>query len=141
MINRSLEVLTPEMKEKAEKMLYRLTQKGLLVMISETLRTLDIQEAYMAQGRDTLENVNKLRVKAGLWKIIESENERKITWTMKSKHLDGKAIDIVPLTPEGRAWWTAPPAIWEAIGKVGEEVGLNWGGRWKQRDYPHYEID
>lgn len=141
MINRSLDALIPEMKEKAEKMLYRLNQKGLRVMISETRRTLDIQEAYMAQGRDTLENVNKLRVKAGLWKISEIENKNIITKTMKSKHLEGKAIDIAPLTPEGKAWWNAPPAIWEAMGLIGESVGLNWGGRWKGfKDSPHFEI-
>lgn len=141
MINRSLDGLIPEMKNKAEKMLYIMNQKGLRVMISETRRTMDIQEAYMAQGRDTLENVNKLRIKAGLWKISEIENKNIITKTMKSKHLEGKAIDIVPLTPEGKAWWNAPPVIWEAMGLIGESVGLNWGGRWKGfKDSPHFEI-
>lgn len=29
---------------------------------------------------------------------------------------------------------------YQLAGKIGKEVGLNWGGDWPQPDCPHFEI-
>jgi hypothetical protein len=29
---------------------------------------------------------------------------------------------------------------YEEAGKIGESVGLVWGGRWKIPDYPHFQL-
>ena len=69
-----------------------------------------------------------------------------VTWTLHSKHNqegpDGKpdshAFDCVPMSA-GKACWFAPEA-YRRMGEIGESIGLKWGGRWKQKDCPHFEI-
>lgn len=38
------------------------------------------------------------------------------------------------LTPKD--WYDGP---WGHIGEIGESCGLDWGGRWKRPDRPHFE--
>jgi peptidoglycan LD-endopeptidase CwlK len=38
------------------------------------------------------------------------------------------------LTP--RNWYDGP---WGQVGELGEACGLDWGGRWKRADLPHFE--
>ena len=138
---RDVEQLKPEIREKAKKLLYLCNREGIRVMVSETLRTPEVQKAYFAQGRKPLAEVNRLRKEAGLWEIGEAEASQKVTWIRTSKHIDGLAIDVVPLKPDGKPDWNASWAVWEAIGRLGEEAGLNWGGRWKgHTDCPHFEV-
>jgi hypothetical protein len=139
---RSLSLLVPDMQAKTKYFLAKLAYSGIAVEIIETLRTKQVQEAYYAQGRSPLDHVNALRVMAGLWKITEEDNRECITWTLSSKHLIGKAIDIAPVNLYKRIWWNAPAEVWERIGVLGESCGLTWGGRWpgNKRDYPHFEI-
>jgi peptidoglycan L-alanyl-D-glutamate endopeptidase CwlK len=66
--------------------------------------------------------------------------------TMRSRHLTGHAVDIVPIGPNGKAAFDWPlynqlgPAVEEAA-KV-EGVAITWGGRWpKFRDGPHFELE
>lgn len=64
---------------------------------------------------------------------------RPISWTLKTKHIDGLAIDIAPMR-DGKIWWDAPTIVWMRMGAIGESCGLVWGGRWKETpDMPHYE--
>lgn len=139
-LNRDLNDLAPEIREKARVFLSKLSAAGIPVHVVETRRTIAVQWAYYAQGRESLASVNTLRKAAGLWPITEDENRRKITWTKKSKHLDGLALDVVPLR-DGKPWWTAPLSLWLRIGQIGESCGLCWGGRWSQYpDRPHFEV-
>lgn len=138
MLHRDINLLQPQFKQQVQAILTRLDQLGIKYIISETLRDIEVQKAYYAQGSEPLATVNRLRKIAGLWNITEEENKKKITWTMKSKHLEGLAIDIVPMK-DGTFWWTAPHEKWEEIGKIAEEFGLAWGGRWKSKDCPHIE--
>lgn len=68
-----------------------------------------------------------------------------VSWTARSKHLTGDAIDIVPFDhyqahgPDKLLWDVADP-IWQRIGQIGESLGLVWGGRWKQKDMGHFEV-
>jgi peptidoglycan L-alanyl-D-glutamate endopeptidase CwlK len=66
--------------------------------------------------------------------------------TMRSRHLTGHAVDIVPIGPNGKAAFDWPlynqlgPAV-EAAAKA-EGVAIKWGGRWVQfKDGPHFELD
>jgi len=117
--------------------------------VLETRRSPAVQEAYFAQGREKYSRVCSLRDLAGLPKISEGEAGRIITWTKKSKHIDGLAIDIVPII-DGRIPWIVTDAetaeVWFRIGRLGEYHGLEWGGRWSPysefklgRDLPHYQ--
>lgn len=135
---RDINSLNPEMKKRVDIFLQKLKEKNIQYFINETLRTLDVQKAYFAQGREPLLIVNKLRENADLWKIKENENKI-VTWTLKSKHLEGRAIDIVPIK-EGKLWWNAPEEVWKSIAECAKEADLSSGYYWKHRDCPHHEI-
>lgn len=54
----------------------------------------------------------------------------------QSWHNYGLAVDVVFLR-DGKADWNGP---WEEIGRIGELLGLIWGGRFKSLpDRPHFE--
>ena len=66
--------------------------------------------------------------------------------TMKSRHLTGHAVDLVPIGPNGKAAFDWPlyhqlgPAVKSAA--EAEGVALDWGGDWKSfKDGPHFELD
>ena len=108
------------------------------VIISETKRSLSTQMAYYSRGRMDAEDVKKMYKAAGLYDISSTEAMQKNTWTLKSKHLEGLAVDFVPVK-NGSCWWQAVPEVWEEMGKIGESYGLEWGGRWEQKDLPHFQ--
>ena len=55
-----------------------------------------------------------------------------------SFHNYGLAADIV-FRPHGNwSWDDSLP--WEKLGKLGEGLGLEWGGRWKFQDLPHFQM-
>lgn len=109
------------------------------IAVSETRRDLSVQMAYYSRGRCPVEIVQEFYKAAGLYKISEAEAKIKNTWTLKSKHLDGLAIDIVPVK-NGSVWWSAPEDVWQRMGAIGRSKGLTWGGDWQEKDYPHYEV-
>lgn len=108
------------------------------VMISETKRELAVQMAYYSRGRMRASDVRAMYKAAGLYTPTDKECATPNTWTLKSRHLSGRAVDFVP-TRGGKPWWDAPEGVWLAMGEIGEECGLEWGGRWEQKDLPHFE--
>jgi hypothetical protein len=113
-------------------------------IIFEGLRTIEVQRAYFAQGREPLEAVNKTRKEAGLYLLSSEKQNYKITWTMKSKHMEGLAMDILPAMPNGQPTWDLAHyrKQFELIRNAGRSVGLVCGADWPeiQRDWPHYEV-
>ena len=99
-------------------------------MVVEGVRTVARQRELYAQGR----------TKPG--KIV--------TWTLKSKHIDGLAVDLLPAPYD----WKDPKgfdavnrAMMQAAGELG--VGLRWGADWDrdgkprekgEGDSPHWEL-
>lgn len=67
------------------------------------------------------------------------------SWTQSSKHLpqppEGKseAIDIVPKAILGKndPGWDPGDPLWTQIGLIGENLGLEWGGRWTHLNNGH----
>jgi len=63
--------------------------------------------------------------------------------TMNSRHLTGHAVDVVALL-EGKVRWDWP--LYDRIAKAfkaaakAEGVPLEWGGDWKFRDGPHFQL-
>jgi hypothetical protein len=113
-------------------------------IIFEGVRTGKVQTAYFAQGRASLEEVNRARKDAGLYLLTSEKQNYKITWTMKSKHLEGLAMDILPTKPNGEPTWDLAHyrRQFELIRDAGREAGLVCGADWPeaQRDWPHYEV-
>ena len=143
---RDIAKLEPATRALAETAVAVLKAQGIRFWINETLRLRSTQEAYYAQGRQSLEQVNALRAACKLWPITAAENQRTVTNTLKSKHLEGKAIDICPAKKDGSPWWTAPEPEWTKIASVMKACGFEWGGDWinpetgaKGWDKPHYQ--
>ena len=98
-------------------LLARCVEQGVAVCIVDTLRTPAEHQANLAKG---------------------------VSWTTHSKHLDGDAIDICPYQtwdthgPDKLNWDVGDP-VWTMLGAVGEAIGLRWGGRWRVKDFGHFE--
>lgn len=74
--------------------------------VHDGIRTVEEQKRYVAEG---------------------------VSWTMRSKHLEGRAVDLVPWI-NGKARWEWPPiyriaAVMRAVA-VEDGVTLRWGGVW-----------
>ncbi len=143
-ICRDIDSLTPEMAKRTKATMMELKKTNIDAVVFETTRSQGVQNAYYAQGREPLKKVNELRLKEGLYPITEKENKNVITQTLKSRHIGGGAVDIVPVSKDGGIWWNAPFEVWESIGLIAEKNGLDWcfagkGNQWKW-DLPHYEL-
>jgi len=100
------------------------------------------QVAYYAQGRETLEEVNKKRAAIGLYLLKSEKDNYIITWTLKSKHIDGLAMDILPVDGAGNPTWDLAHYYkqFEIIRECGRKAGLVCGAEWNPPDWPHYEV-
>jgi peptidoglycan LD-endopeptidase CwlK len=113
-------------------------------------RTDKEQKAYYAQSREPLSKVNALRKSAGLPPITAAENKIQVTKAktgVNSNHYYGLAADIVPVVNGKRTYnkdKKIPAAQWDkimdTIGAAGKKQGLEWGGDWKKKDLPHFQL-
>lgn len=63
--------------------------------------------------------------------------------TMNSRHLTGHAIDLAALKYGTVSWsWPLYEQLDEAMKAAAKELGiaLEWGGEWKFRDGPHFQL-
>lgn len=126
MASRKIEDLVRAMQEKAREFAGKMAEAGVPFIFTCTRRTTAEQMELYARGRTT--------------------PGPKVTWTLRSKHVDGKAFDIV-ICKAGIPQWDGKadvdvdgvPDYLEA-GRIGESVGLVWGGRWRSPDFPHFEL-
>lgn len=156
MASRRIEDCVPELQTMYAAFEAAMRACGLPFIVTCTARTVREQIALYAQGRAPLEEVNRLRLYAGL-PPIGIDGNRKVTWTLQSKHLvdldDGhtgndksRAFDIAILK-DGRPVWDVKVDVnadhipdYDQAGAIGESVGLRWGGRFKTPDRPHFEV-
>ena len=119
-----IEKLDVKIRPQVKQFIHELDLLGVAYKVLETRRTPEVQAAYYAQGREPLDVVNAKRKVARLYLLTEKENRNMITWTLKSKHLDGLAIDIVPVIG-GRIPWVITnskvAAAWLHMGEIGEK--------------------
>lgn len=135
-MSRDINSLVPVVREKLLRLQALAGQEGIEFATVYTLRTEAEQHALFAQGRKTLDEVNRLRKEAGLAPITEGEN-RIVTRLLTSVHMFGCAFDVAVLK-EGRIDWQ-DIASYERLGEIGESIGLRWGGRFSFRDWGHFE--
>lgn len=109
-----------DLKRKVTAVIKDLQGHGLRPMVFEGLRTPERQAQLYAQGRTTPGPI--------------------VTDTLVSKHILGKAADIVWADSKGRPTWDAPAAHWDLLGSAAESHNLEWGGRWRRRDFPHVQL-
>lgn len=123
-MSRALDDLDPRLRPLAIELVARCVEAGVAVMIVDTLRTPAEHAVNLAKGTSA---------------------------ATRSKHLDGLAIDLCPYEtyqfagPDKLRWdaGSGPKDVkepWATMGRIGESLGLRWGGRWKKPFDPgHFE--
>ncbi len=124
--SRSLFDLQPHVEVKARGLIERCAEAGVDIIVTSTLRDFEAQQALYDQGRTTPGDI-VTKSKPGY-----------------SAHNYGLAFDVVPLRSGKPVWGTKAEEdklLWQKVGVLGESLGLEWGGRWKNLlDYPHFQM-
>ena len=114
MIN-DLKALHPVFRDKIERLIIACEAKGIRLAVVETYRTHAKQNEYKSMGK----------------KFTRSGGG-------SSKHQYGLAVDLVPIVRDTAQWHN--DQLWKKIGTIGEQLGLRWGGRWRNPYDPgHFE--
>lgn len=158
-----LSKLFPALAEKGKQFLADCFEQGVVVLVTQGLRSFEYQKALFAQGRLPLAQVNELMLAAGQGKITAKEN---IVVTKarpgQSYHNFGLAFDIVPIDKSGAAIWNTNDPAWIVCLKIGklhtgsidsrldpafiakvvaQDLQLKEGADFKSiKDIPHFEM-
>ena len=127
---RDVAQLHPRLQEKFELLQKKCAQKGITIRATECLRTAKEQDALYAKGRT-----------APGPKVTNASGK-----DAKSMHQWGVAVDIVidmDADKDGdvdiRDLYNVK--LLNVVGKIGESIGLEWGGSWKSIvDKPHFQL-
>lgn len=145
-MSRAVEALHPAVAGLCRKFISACKERGIRVVVTSTLRTEAEQLALFSQGRTALKVVNTLRKKAGMPAITEAQNKRTVTNSLTSAHQFGCAFDVCIVREGKNPVWDIKADInansipdYEEIGRLGEAIGLAWGGRFRFRDMCHFE--
>lgn len=126
MINsRSLNELVPVVRHKVEEFIALCDDEGIDLLVTSTYRDNESQAALYAQGRTTM------------GKIVTNANAG------DSFHNYRCAVDVVPLRNGKPVWGTQGDdgELWNKIGKIGEEAGLEWAGNWRTfKELAHFQF-
>lgn len=110
--------LEPAVERRVNQLIQEMKDRGYDVMVFEGYRSPERQNKLYAQGR-TQPGAIVTNARAG-----------------ESFHNYGVAVDIVF---KGDSPWS-PKHPWELLGQVGKSLGFTWGGDWKFKDLPHFEL-
>lgn len=125
MINsRKLEDLHPKVMLMVVEFIQKCKDNGIDLLVTSTYRDHESQNALYAQGR-TAPGKKVTNAKGG-----------------QSWHNWRVAVDVVPLRNGKPVWGTTGVdwELWEAVGNIGESVGLEWAGRWKTfKEFAHFQ--
>lgn len=114
--------LLPEVRPFARALVQNAAAAGITIKIISGLRTYEEQNQLYAQGRTIFPpNSPVTNAKGGF-----------------SNHNFGIAFDVGVF--EGRDYLGESPK-YAAVGVLGQELGLDWGGNWKTfKDMPHFQL-
>lgn len=112
--------LLPQVRPYARALFFKARDKGININIISGTRTFEEQDSLYAQGRST-RGPKVTNARGGY-----------------SNHNFGIAFDIGVF--DGNRYLAESP-LYKAVGALGMELGLDWGGSWKNIvDQPHFEL-
>lgn len=115
--NRDIKSLQPIAQKACELFLNECKKRNIPIFITETHRSQARQDYLYEQGRTRPGQI--------------------VTWTRSSNHTGGYAWDIAVNPPHE----LYDAKIIAKAGKVAKELGIEWGGTWKEQDTPHFQVD
>jgi peptidoglycan L-alanyl-D-glutamate endopeptidase CwlK len=119
--SRKLEDLLPLVRERVERMIAACEAEGIDLLVTSTYRDNASQDALYAQGR------------TAPGRIVTNARSG------QSYHNYRCAVDVVPIR-NGKAIWDVKDPVWQRIGALGKEAGLEWAGDWKRfKEFPHFQ--
>ncbi|MCB5189560.1 M15 family metallopeptidase [Methylobacillus arboreus] len=117
---KQIATLLPEVRPLARALIEKAAAAGINIKVISGLRTYEEQDALYAQGRSAPGNI-VTNARGGY-----------------SNHNFGIAFDVGVF--EGNRYLGDSPK-YKAVGVLGEELGLEWGGNWKTIvDQPHFQL-
>ena len=123
-----LDGLHPQFREKLEALQKICAAAKIPIVWTQGLRTIEQQDALYAQGRTTAGPI-VTNAKGGT-----------------SYHNYGLAADFA-VKKDGKLSWEDKVDVdadgepdYREVGEIGESLGLEWGGRWKKPDLPHFQL-
>lgn len=115
--------LHPKLQTKLKKLKDECAKKGLKIGISECVRTVAEQDALYAKGRTSSGNI-----------VTNCKGS-----TYSSMHQWGVAFDFY--RNDGKGAYTDNDGFFTKVGRIGKNLGLEWGGSWKSIvDKPHFQL-
>lgn len=128
---RDVTQLHPELQKKIAQLQEKCSAYGIKIGISECLRTVAEQDALYAKGRTASGSI-----------VTNCKGS-----TYSSMHQWGVAFDFylkVDVDGDGKVSDDAfndATGLFETVGKIGQSIGLEWGGDWKSiKDKPHFQL-
>lgn len=122
MINsRDIGELLPPVQVRVQRFIDLCHEHGIDLLITSTYRDNESQDALYAQGRTKPGRI-VTKAKGG-----------------QSWHNYRCAVDVVPLL-NGKPNWNTKDPVWQKIGQLGKEAGLEWAGDWtKFKEMAHFQ--
>ena len=122
--------LLPEMRVVAILHLARIEARGLTAIVTSGWRSPQEQVALYEQGRklDAL----------GIWQVDDHAHVVTNALPARAPHCRGAAYDLCPIVAEKCAWDRLD--LFQAIADCARGLPLVWGGSWKFKDLPHFEM-
>lgn len=115
--NRDIKSLQPLAQQAAQLFLDTCKARGIDIFVTEYHRSQERQNYLYEQGRSRPGNI--------------------VTWTRSSNHTSGYAWDIAVNPPHD----LYDSKIIARAGQVAMELGIEWGGTWKEQDTPHFQVN
>lgn len=113
--------MTPLVKRKMDLLVTIMRIARLPIVVTTTVRSCEEQNRLYAKGRTTPGQI-VTNAKCG-----------------ESYHQFGVAFDVAFIENGNPSWAEHHP--WGTLGRVGEILGLEWGGRWTSLiDLPHFQL-
>ena len=120
---RNINALHPKLIEKLNQLQSECLKSGLKIGIGECVRTKEEQDKLYAKGRTESGNI-----------VTNAKGS-----TYSSMHQWGVAFDFY--RADGKGLYNDNDGFFKKIGKIGEDIGLMWGGSWKiPVDKPHFQL-
>ena len=131
-MSRALNDLSSPFRPKAFELLARLVERGIYVLVVDTLRTEAEHAANLATGVSWIARSKHLPRKLRGWPASDVDAE-------KSDAMDLCPFDVYQTDGPDKLGWRADHPGWIILRDEAEKLGLRSGARWKIRDLGHVE--